>query len=85
MAVASDLPQIENRAEYKHLGANSYLYDDHWRKIGIFAPANSEVIDTYDRAGADGPVRGHLGGGQALHGPIPASTSRASPARSSPT
>src|SRR6185437_886424 len=35
MAVASDLPQIENRAEYKKLGANSYLYDDHWRPIGL--------------------------------------------------
>ncbi|HEY6526224.1 MAG TPA: transglycosylase domain-containing protein, partial [Solirubrobacteraceae bacterium] len=51
MAVASDLPQIENRAEYKRLGANSYLYDDHWRKIGIFAPANSEVVDTYPQLG----------------------------------
>ena len=51
MAVASDLPQIENRAEYKSVGANSYLFDDHWRKIGIFAPANSEVIDTYRELG----------------------------------
>jgi penicillin-binding protein 1A len=36
MAVASDLPQLENRSQYK-LAANSYLYDDHWRPIGIFA------------------------------------------------
>ena len=50
MAVASDLPQIENRAEYKHLGANSYLYDDHWRKIGILEPPNNEVIDTFNAA-----------------------------------
>ena len=48
MAVASDLPQIENRQQYKH-GVNSYLYDDHWRPIGIFAPPNHEVIDTYDQ------------------------------------
>ena len=51
MAVASDLPQIENRAEYRQLGANSYLYDDHWRKIGVLAPPNNEVIDSFDRLG----------------------------------
>ncbi len=50
MAVASDLPQIENRAEYGH-PANSYLYDDHWRPIGIFAPPNNEVIDSYGQLG----------------------------------
>src|SRR5581483_7866356 len=48
MAVASDLPQVENRSQYK-LAANSYLYDDHWRPIGIFAPPNHVVIDTYDQ------------------------------------
>ena len=46
MAVASDLPQIENRAEYKK-AANSYLYDDRWRPIGIFAPPNNAVIDSF--------------------------------------
>ncbi len=51
MAVASDLPQIENRAEYQKLGTNSYLYDDHWRKIGLLAPPNSEVIDNFNRLG----------------------------------
>ena len=51
MAVASDLPQIENRAEYKHAEHNSYLYDDHWRKIGIFSPPNNEVIDSYGQLG----------------------------------
>ncbi|MGH2876252.1 MAG: transglycosylase domain-containing protein, partial [Solirubrobacteraceae bacterium] len=51
MAVASDLPQIENRAEYSNANRNSYLYDDHWRKIGIFAPPHHEVIDTYTRLG----------------------------------
>jgi penicillin-binding protein 1A len=45
MAVASDLPQLENRQQYKH-EKNSYLYDDRWRPIGIFAPDNHVVIDT---------------------------------------
>ena len=47
MAVASDLPQLENRAQYKS-EVNSYLYDDRWRPIGIFAPPNHDVIDTKD-------------------------------------
>ncbi|MGB9185008.1 MAG: transglycosylase domain-containing protein, partial [Solirubrobacteraceae bacterium] len=46
MAVASDLPQIENRQQFRH-EVNSYLYDDRWRPIGIFAPPNHVVIDTY--------------------------------------
>jgi penicillin-binding protein 1A len=45
MAVASDLPQLENRQQYK-AEKNSYLYDDKWRPIGIFAPPNHVVIDT---------------------------------------
>ena len=45
MAVASDLPQIENRQQYNPATANSYLYDDHWHLIGLFAPPNHEVID----------------------------------------
>jgi penicillin-binding protein 1A len=44
MAVASDLPQLENRAQYKK-EANSYLYDDHWHLIGLFAPPDNVVID----------------------------------------
>jgi penicillin-binding protein 1A len=48
MAVASDLPQLENRAQYKK-SANSFLYDDHWHPIGIFAPPNNVVIDTFDQ------------------------------------
>jgi penicillin-binding protein 1A len=48
MAVASDLPQIENRQEYR-AAANSYLYDDHWHLIGLFAPPNHEVIDQFDQ------------------------------------
>ena len=46
MAVASDLPQLENRREYRH-EANTFLYDDQWRPIGIFAPPNNVVIDQY--------------------------------------
>src|SRR5205823_13623396 len=47
MAVASDIPQIENRQEYRQLGDNSYLYDDHWRPIGLFAAPYPEVIDKW--------------------------------------
>jgi penicillin-binding protein 1A len=47
MAVASDLPQLENEQQYKHDLHNSFLYDDHWRPIGIFAPPNNVVIDSY--------------------------------------
>jgi penicillin-binding protein 1A len=44
MAVASDLPQLENKQQYKQ-AANSFLYDNRWRPIGIFAPPNNVVID----------------------------------------
>jgi penicillin-binding protein 1A len=50
MAVASDLPQIENREQF-HKAANSFLYDDHWRLIGIFQGPQPEVIDTFDQLG----------------------------------
>ena len=46
MAVASDLPQLENTQQYS-VGRNSYLYDDHWRPIGLFSPPNHEVVDTW--------------------------------------
>ena len=39
MAVASDLPQLENAAQYTLGAANSYLYDDHWRPIGMLRAA----------------------------------------------
>ena len=48
MAVASDLPQIENKQQYK-AAKNSYLYDDHWQPIGIFAPPNHVVIDQFEQ------------------------------------
>ncbi len=47
MAVASDIPQIENEQQYKHELANSFLYDDHWRPIGLLAPPNNVVIDDF--------------------------------------
>jgi penicillin-binding protein 1A len=43
MAVASDIPQIENRQQYRH-EANSYLYDDHGHLIGILEPPTHQVI-----------------------------------------
>ncbi len=46
MAVASDIPQIENRQQYKQ-ATNSFLYDDHWRPIGVLAPPNQPVIDRF--------------------------------------
>ena len=50
MAVASDLPQLENKRQYG-TQVNSYLYDDQGRPIGIFAPPNHEVIDNYGQLG----------------------------------
>ena len=43
MAVAQDLPQLDNQAQYRH-AANSVLYDDDGRPIGIFAPPDNVVI-----------------------------------------
>jgi penicillin-binding protein 1A len=48
MSVASDIPQLENRQQYR-VADNSYLYDDHWRPIGIFQAADPEVIDSWSR------------------------------------
>jgi penicillin-binding protein 1A len=50
MAVASNLPQLENKRQYGP-EANSYLYDDHDRLIGIFAPPDPEVIDSFQGLG----------------------------------
>jgi penicillin-binding protein 1A len=46
MAVASGLPQLENKRQYGR-EANSYLYDDQGKLIGIFAPPDYNVIDSY--------------------------------------
>ncbi|HWC85478.1 MAG TPA: transglycosylase domain-containing protein [Solirubrobacteraceae bacterium] len=43
MAVAQDLPQLENISLYHH-AANSMLYDDQGRPIGIFSPPNNVVV-----------------------------------------
>jgi penicillin-binding protein 1A len=43
MAVAQDLPQLENIRLYHH-AANSMLYDDEGKPIGIFAPPNNVVV-----------------------------------------
>jgi penicillin-binding protein 1A len=49
MAVAQDLPQLENVAQYRH-AENSMLYDDQGRLIGIFAPPNNRVlVQRYDQ------------------------------------
>jgi penicillin-binding protein 1A len=50
MAVASGLPQLENKQQYGK-EVNSYLYDDQGRPIGIFAPPDHDVIDTYKQLG----------------------------------
>lgn len=46
MAVASNLPQLENKRQYGP-EANSYLYDDHNRLIGLFSAPDPEVIDSF--------------------------------------
>ena len=47
MAVASDLPQLENTQEFA-TGQTSYLYDDQGRPIGpLLSPDKHEVIDSW--------------------------------------
>ena len=47
MSVTHDLPKLENRAQFA-LQKNSYLYDDHWRPIGILEPPTThQVIDSW--------------------------------------
>ena len=50
MAVASGLPQLENKQQYGK-EVNSYLYDDQGRLIGLFAPPDHDVIDIYGELG----------------------------------
>jgi penicillin-binding protein 1A len=49
-AVASDLPQLENKRQF---GAenNSYMFDDMGRPIGLLAPPNHNVVDSYPELG----------------------------------
>jgi penicillin-binding protein 1A len=49
LAVASDVPLIENQQEYRNLSHNTYLYDDQWRPIGIFAASTPEEIDPWNQ------------------------------------
>jgi penicillin-binding protein 1A len=49
MAIASDLPQLENRYQYKQDIKNSYLYDDQNQPIGILAPPQNIVLDGFDQ------------------------------------
>ena len=66
MAVASDLPQIENRQVYR-AAANSYLYDDHWHLIGHVRTARTtRSIDTLQADLAMDGRRDRLGRGSAL-------------------
>ena len=64
---------------------NSYLYDDHWRPIGIFAPPNHVVIDTYEQISPAMQRRDHRGRGQALLDRPGRRHPRHRAARSSPT
>ena len=50
MAVASNLPQLENKRQYGK-EANSYLYDDQGHLIGLFSPPDPEVIDNFQGLG----------------------------------
>jgi penicillin-binding protein 1A len=47
MAIASDLPQLENRYQYKHDFQNSFMYDSQNRPIGILATTKDKVLDTF--------------------------------------
>ena len=44
MSVASDIPLIENSAQFRHDQRNSYLYDDQGHLIGLLKPATGAVI-----------------------------------------
>jgi penicillin-binding protein 1A len=48
MAVASDLPQLENREQFKN-EKNSVLYDIHGRKLGILTGNQNVVLVPYDK------------------------------------
>jgi len=49
MAIASDLPQLENYRQYRTDLHNSYLYDDLGRPIGVLAAPDNVVIDDYEQ------------------------------------
>jgi len=47
MAIASELPQLENYQQYRHDLRNSYLYDDRGRPIGVLAAPDNVVLDGF--------------------------------------
>ncbi len=47
MAVASDLPQLENYRQYRDERRNSFLYDDQNRPIGVLAAPENVVLDPF--------------------------------------
>jgi penicillin-binding protein 1A len=48
MAVASDLPDLENRAEYKE-SKNSVILDDQGRRLGILTSNEGRVLVSFDQ------------------------------------
>jgi penicillin-binding protein 1A len=48
MAVASDLPALENRAEYKH-SRNSIITDIHGRRVGILTSNQGRVLVSFEQ------------------------------------
>src|SRR5215218_1361788 len=54
MAVASDLPDLENRKEYQD-ARNSVLYDVHGKQLGVLTNNLSRVIVGYDQISPDVP------------------------------
>src|SRR4051812_13359403 len=52
MAVASDLPDLENRKEYQD-ARNSVLYDVHGQELGVLTNNLSRVLVGYDQISPD--------------------------------
>jgi penicillin-binding protein 1A len=52
MAVASDLPDLENRKEYQD-ARNSVLYDVHGEQLGVLTNNQSRVIVSWDQVSPD--------------------------------
>jgi penicillin-binding protein 1A len=48
MAVASDLPDLENRQEYKH-SQNSEIVDDHGRLLGVLTSNEGRVLVSFNQ------------------------------------
>jgi penicillin-binding protein 1A len=49
MAVASDLPQLENQRQYKLAEQPSFLTDVTGKPIGVLAPPNKQILVTKDQ------------------------------------